>query len=87
MSRTSAWAVGTSGGPIPLIERWDGVSWTAMASRPQPGLTYPALYAVVAVDPRYGWAILDGNRGSVIEKWNGTSWKQSYQARTPETPR
>ncbi|MGN6796057.1 MAG: hypothetical protein ACTHJW_27040, partial [Streptosporangiaceae bacterium] len=47
LSRTSAWAVGTSGGPIPLIERWDGVSWTAMASRLQPGLTYPALYAVV----------------------------------------
>jgi hypothetical protein len=87
LSRTSAWAVGTSRGPIPLIERWDGIHWTAAPSRLQSAATYPALYAVAAVDPRYAWAILDGDRGSIIEKWNGTRWQQSYHARTAETSR
>src|SRR5262249_34359414 len=38
-----------------------------------PGLASPrsTLYQVVAVDPRYAWAL-----GDLIEKWNGTSWQQ-----------
>src|SRR5262249_49392127 len=52
LSRTSAWATGTYEGLVPLIERWDGVHWTAMRSRLRSHLTSPAaLYEVVAVDP------------------------------------
>ncbi len=71
LSRTSAWAVGDSSGPVPLIEHWDGVHWTAMPSRLQSHLSSPALYHVVAVNPRYAWAL-----GDLIEKWNGTTWQQ-----------
>jgi hypothetical protein len=71
LSRTSAWAVGYSSGPVPLIERWDGVHWTAMPSRLQSHPSTPTLDQVVAVDPRYAWAL-----GDLIEKWNGTRWQQ-----------
>ena len=78
LSRTSAWATGTYEGPVPLIERWDGVHWTAMRSRLRSHLTSPAaLYEVVAVDPRYAWAF--GNAfhlATLIEQWNGTGWHQ-----------
>lgn len=73
LSRTTAWAVGTNEGPIPLIEHWDGVRWTAMRSRTRPKLLVPALYDVVAVDPRYAWAC---GGGELLEKWNGTNWQQ-----------
>src|SRR5215467_5390379 len=69
VSRISASATGSNGRPFPLIERWDSVHWTAIQSRPQSHLTYPAPYHVVAFDRRYAWAL-----GTLIEKWNGTSW-------------
>jgi len=63
--------------PVPLIERWDGVHWTAMPSRLQSRLTSPALYEVAAVDPRYAWAFGDAfHLATFIEKWNGTIWRQ-----------
>jgi hypothetical protein len=77
LSRTSAWAVGTNGGPVPLIERWNGVHWTAMPSLLQSPLTLPALYQVAAVDPRYAWTFGSAFQiTTLIEKWNGTSWQQ-----------
>src|SRR5262249_34654691 len=57
LSRSSAWAVGSNEGPVPLIERWDGVRWTALPSRLQSHLPTADLYQVVAVDPRYAWAL------------------------------
>ena len=71
LSRTSAWAVGSNGGPVPLIERWDGAHWSAMPSRLQSHVMDPGLYQVVAVTHRYAWAL-----GALIEKWNGTTWRQ-----------
>jgi len=73
LSRTSAWATGSNEGPVPLIEHWDGVRWTAMPSRLQSHPSTPALYQVVAVDPRYAWAL---GPPQLIEKWNGTTWQQ-----------
>ena len=71
LSRTSAWATGDSRGPLTLIEHWDGAHWTAMPSRLQSHLSSSALYHVVAVNPRYAWAL-----GDLMEKWNGTTWQQ-----------
>jgi hypothetical protein len=87
LSRTSAFAVGTGFGPrgaIPIIERWNGVRWTAMPSRFQPGVTNPETTAVAAVNPRYAWVAgtaQDNGPGMInditlIEKWNGISWQQ-----------
>jgi len=87
LSRTSALAVGSYGaGTVhPLTERWNGVRWTTVPNKLKPGVTFANLTAVAAVNPHYAWAIGDGDRGSFIEKWNGTSWQESYQARIPET--
>jgi hypothetical protein len=46
------------------------------------GVTFAYLTAVAGVNPRYAWATGEGDKGSFIEKWNGTSWHESYQART-----
>jgi hypothetical protein len=46
----------------------------------QPGVTFAYLAAVAALNPRYAWAIGEGDQYrkniSFIEKWNGTSWQQ-----------
>jgi hypothetical protein len=82
VSRTSAFAVGSyfshdASFTLPLTERWNGVQWTTVPNKLQPGLTgYLYLTSVAAVDPRYAWAIGQGLHGSFIEKWNGTSWQQ-----------
>jgi hypothetical protein len=82
LSRTSALAVGSYGAGVvlPLTERWDGVRWTTVPNKLQPGVTFAYLTSVAAVDPRYAWAIGEGDQYtkhiSFIEKWNGTSWQQ-----------
>ncbi len=84
LSPTSAFAVGSawgSRGSIPLIERWDGVRWTVMPIRLQPGVTDPTLSGVAAVQPGYAWVVgYARNRNdrpiALVEKWNGTSWQQ-----------
>jgi hypothetical protein len=78
LSRTSALAVGSygAGTVLPLTERWDGVDWTTVPNKLQPGVTFAFLTSLAAVDPSYAWAIGEGNHGSFIENWNGTSWQQ-----------
>src|SRR6266581_4095755 len=80
VSRSSALAVGSYGAGLPLTERWDGVRWTTVPNKLQPGVTFAYLTSVAAVDPRYAWAIGEGDQYtkhiSFIEKWNGTSWQQ-----------
>jgi hypothetical protein len=66
---------------IPIIEGWDGVHWTAMPSRLQPGVTDPTLSGVAAVQPGYAWAVGYAHNYNyrpitLIEKWNGTNWQQ-----------
>jgi hypothetical protein len=88
LSRTSALAVGSYGAGTAqlLTERWDGVRWTTVPNKLRPGVTFAYLTAITAVNSRYAWAIGEGDRGSFIEKWNGTSWLESCQARAPKTP-
>lgn len=87
LSDTCALAVGSygAGTVLPLTERWDGVRWTTVPNKLLPGVTFAYLTSVVAVSPRYAWAIGDGDRGSFIEKWSGTSWRETYRARIPKT--
>jgi hypothetical protein len=82
LSRTSALAVGSygAGTVLPLTERWDGVRWTTVPNKLQPGVTFAYLTSVAAVDRHYAWAIGQGDQYqdhiSFIEKWNGSSWQQ-----------
>src|SRR6266568_6489821 len=62
LSRTSALAVGSYGAGLPLTERWDGVRWTTVPNKLQPGVTFAYLTSVAAVDPRYAWAIGEGDQ-------------------------
>jgi hypothetical protein len=84
LSPTSALAVGSyeAGTVLPLTERWNGVRWTTVPNKLRTGVTFAYLTAVAGVNPRYAWATGEGDKGSFIEKWNGTSWHESYQART-----
>jgi len=50
--------------------------WTTVPSKLRPRVTFAYMTSVAAVDPRYAWAIGEGNHGSFIEKWNGTTWQQ-----------
>lgn len=84
VSSTSAFAVGSawgSHGLIPLIERWNGVRWTVMPIRLQPGAMDPTLSGVAAVNSRYAWVVGYAHNKNdrpitLIERWNGTSWQQ-----------
>jgi hypothetical protein len=82
LSRTSALTVGSygAGTVLPLTERWDGVRWTPVPNKLQPGVTFAYLTSVAAVDRHYAWAIGQGDQYqdqiSFIEKWNGSSWQQ-----------
>jgi len=80
-SRSSAWAVGVYGTvQRNLIEHWNGRSWSAVAN-PSPGGTHGGfLNAVAAVSSSNAWAVGAYGNGSeqktLIEHWNGRSWKQ-----------
>jgi hypothetical protein len=84
LSRTSAWAVGgydSSGGLVPLIERWNGAHWTIPPSTLQPGVHEAFLSEVAVVDARNAWAVGEATNQNnqhitLIENWNGTSWQQ-----------
>lgn len=80
VATNNVWAVGYSigsSGDTTLIEQWNGISWTIIAS-PNPA-TSDALNSVAAVSASDIWAV--GGRGpnqvdqtSLIEHWNGTAW-------------
>lgn len=72
-SARSAWAVGT-GPQGAMILRWTGARWVHVASHSAGDLT-----AVAALSASSAWAV--GNRtGSLIERWNGRTWKQVRSA-------
>ena len=89
ISRTDAWAVGligpggngSPGNTTPLIEHWDGTSWTQVPC-PIPA-NGGQLYSVSATSPTDVWAAgwtggdatIDGQQ-TLIEHWNGTAWSR-----------
>jgi Protein kinase domain len=81
-SADNAWAVGCSGclaegAGAPLIERWNGTSWTQVPTPAQDALA--GLNAVTATSPTSAWAvgIPAGSPGNTtgIAHWNGHIWK------------
>jgi hypothetical protein len=81
LSGAEAWAVGASGDPEApaevLIERWDGIAWTAEEG-PNPGTQVNELLAVDAAEPNDVWAVGRtasgfGDRPLVL-RYDGTSW-------------
>jgi hypothetical protein len=88
ISANNIWAVGddsSSVGPsapfTPLIEHWDGTSWSVVTSQLQG--TSDLLNGIVAISASNIWAVGDyrsstdpqGPYFTLIEHWNGTSWK------------
>jgi hypothetical protein len=81
VSPTSAWAVGradTGTVPInrPVIERWNGTSWSISASPLPPG--GGELRDVDATSSSNAWAVGFTNStngfNTLTERWNGTGW-------------
>jgi hypothetical protein len=84
-STTDAWAVGSyCNAPVyqSLVEHWNGTAWKQIAS-PSPGST-ATLSAVAATSTTTAWAVgnydintsTSSTQETLIEHWNGTSWKQ-----------
>ena len=78
VSANDIWAVGSNGNLGTLIEQWNGSSWSVVPS-PSPGSEYNELLSVAAVSANDVWAVGDyrdsnGNLGTLIEQWNGSSW-------------
>ena len=82
VSANDVWAVGSGTGDKTLIEHWDGVSWSVVAS-PNPTTYINRLLSVAAVSANDIWAVgyyvpLSGGSRTVIEHWNGTAWSIVY---------
>jgi hypothetical protein len=83
ISPSRAWAVGgyVSGtGERTLIERWNGRSWKPVASPNPRGAKDSELDAVTATSSASAWAVgqyyTRTGEQTLIEHWNGKSWKQ-----------
>jgi len=86
LTAADAWAVGAyinpaSNLPFPLIEHWDGSSWSSVT--PAPYYQASRLVSVAAVAPDDVWAVGAGGTGPgggqvpsrlLIEHWNGSAW-------------
>jgi hypothetical protein len=83
-SAGNAWAVGQYWNGTAyqtLTEHWNGTSWKHVASPNPAGSAKPnILSGVAATSPGNVWAVGQYNHGLVfqtlIEHWNGTSWKR-----------
>jgi len=89
ISARDAWAVGYTGSPggagipgnnSPLIMHWNGVAWKQVPTHLAPGLGN--LRGVAATTAGNAWAVgctgclAEGAGDPLIERWNGTAWKQ-----------
>ena len=87
LSATSAWAVGSwydtnLAAPRTLVERWNGTSWSTVAS-PNATQYYNELHDVDTSSATNAWAVGYANgssgvngmpRNTLALRWNGTSW-------------
>ena len=83
VSSTNIWAVGyaqNSSGRYTLIEHWNGKSWQVVSS-PNAETSSSQLSGVAALSATNLWAVgysqnsNGANRQTLIEHWNGSSWK------------
>jgi hypothetical protein len=83
-SAKNAWAVGdyssTGSNLLTLIAHWNGTSWSQVPS-PSPSATLNELLGVAATSARNAWAVglyanSHNSLQTLIEHWNGTSWKR-----------
>jgi hypothetical protein len=79
LSADDVWAVGyyeARGPNLPLIEHWDGTSWSIVDAPAADEIN--ALYAVAAAGPSDVWAVGEAyelNPGhTLIEHWDGSAW-------------
>src|SRR5439155_2642726 len=80
-SASDCWATGyyfNGNATQTLIERWDGTSWTIVASHNTSATRNNFFYGVTCVSASDCWATGGYYTGSVnqtlIERWDGTSW-------------
>src|SRR5215210_1079651 len=86
------WAVGTTFGgakpQVPLVERWDGSSWSA--SILQPSTTASELNGVARLGSADVWAVGRGQGGGATRAlamhWRGASWTQTSMPALPSSP-
>ena len=72
----------SNGTDTPLVEAWNGSSWTLGAQPPLPSAAGGGLFDVNCVSGSDCWAVgtvvgvgSDGNpSAALIENWNGVSW-------------
>lgn len=84
LSADDAWAVGNydNGNTfLPLVEHWDGASWTIKSS---PQASNATMQAIAARGPKDVWVAGASSQGQgddwLIQHWNGTSWMQTAPA-------
>jgi hypothetical protein len=79
-SPSSPWAVGSAVTGRTLVEHWDGRSWKQVASPSPGGRPGSVLSSVAAAGSAGAWAVGYFSTGAavetLIERWNGRSWKQ-----------
>ncbi len=86
LSSTSAWTVGYSRDTgayfHPLIELWNGSSWTLVNGAAFPGTGFDRLEAVAAIANNDVWVLGSAGRHPkpVFQHWDGTSWTIVPQA-------
>jgi hypothetical protein len=86
-SATDIWAVGYSVGnnpntyEVPLIEHYDGSSWTIVTSPFPAPSDYNALYGICVLSDHDAWAVGYANENThsqngeaLIEHWDGSRW-------------
>lgn len=79
LSATNVWAVGNQAlvtgetCTVPLMEHWDGKSWSIVAGPAITGIFCETLSGVAAVSATDIWAV-GGKASAFVEHWNGTSW-------------
>jgi hypothetical protein len=78
LSANDIWAVGNyagnimTGGPIPLIEHWDGHHWKFISN---PSTSGGGLSDIVALAPDNIWAVGGNGSQTLVEHWDGTQWR------------
>src|SRR5262249_41041843 len=92
----TAWAVGAAEVAFemiqPLVERWDGSSWSVVPSPTVPTISHAELNGVAAVSATDVWAVGDSlafvgsgiGNVPVIEHWDGVSWSLVSSPTIPE---